>query len=134
VAFTRWDPLHDLLAIQRHLDRFAPGPAAGWIPSVDLIETADEYVMTAELPGVRQEDVQIEMHDGRLTLSGSRREPAGPCEQHHRMERGYGPFRRTFHLPVPVDATRIAADLRDGVLTVTCPKTPSAVTRRVPIA
>jgi HSP20 family protein len=133
VAFTRWDPLHDLLAIQRHLDPFAT-PPVGWVPPVDLIETTDEYVMTAEVPGVRQEDIQVEIRDGRLTLSGLRREPTGPCEQHHRMERGYGSFRRTFHLPVPVDASRIAADLREGVLTVTCPKAASAVPRRVPIA
>jgi HSP20 family protein len=132
VAFTRWDPLHDLLAIQRHLDRFAPGPAE-WVPPVDLVETPDEYVMTAELPGVGQDELQIEIRDGRLTLSGVRREQAGHCDQYHRVERGHGAFRRTFQLPLPVDADHIAADLRDGVLTVRCPKTAAAATRRVPI-
>ena len=63
------------------------------------------------------------MHDdGRLTLSGVRRERDAACEQYHRVERGHGSFSRTFQLPVPVDAERITADLRDGVLTVTCPK------------
>ena len=62
------------------------------------------------------------MHEGRLTLSGVRRERDAPCEQYHRVERGHGSFSRTFQPPVPVDAERITADLRDGVLTVTCPK------------
>lgn len=132
VAFTRWDPLHDLLAIQRHLDRFATEPAE-WVPAVDLVETPDEYLMAAELPGVGQDDLQVEIHDGRLTLSGVRREGSARCNQYHRVERGHGTFRRTFQLPLPVDPACISADLRDGVLTVRCPKTPAA-TRRVPIA
>lgn len=133
MAFTRWDPIRDLLAIQQHLDRFAPGPA-GWIPPVDLHETPNHYVITAELPGLKREDLQIQVHDGRLTLSGLRREREVPCEQYHRVERGHGSFSRTFQLPVPVDADRIVADLRDGVLTVTCPKTSDAAARRIRIS
>jgi HSP20 family protein len=121
VAFARWDPIRDLLAIQQRLDRFKPGPA-GWAPPVDLHETPGEYVITAELPGMRREDLQIHMHDGRLTLSGVRREREEACEQYHRVERGHGSFSRSFQLPLPVDADHITADLRDGVLTVTCPK------------
>jgi HSP20 family protein len=133
VAFARWDPLRDLLAIQQRLDRFAPGPA-GWIPPVDLLETPEHYVLTAEVPGLAREDLEIQMHDGRLTLSGSRHERSVTCEQYHRVERGHGSFRRTFHLPVPVDADRIAADLRDGVLTVICPKTTEAGARRIRVS
>jgi len=133
VAFTRWDPIRDLLAIQQRLDRFAPGPA-GWIPAVDLHETPDHYVVTAELPGVKREDLQIHVHDGQLTLSGVRREREAACEQYHRVERGHGSFSRTFQLPAPVDADRIVADLRDGVLTVTCPKTNEATARRIRIS
>lgn len=133
MAFTRWDPLRDLLAIQQRLDRFAPGPA-GWVPPVDLLETPDQYIITAELPGIRREDLDIQMHDGQLTLSGVRRERNVPCEQYHRVERGHGTFSRTFHLQVPVDAERIAADLRDGVLTVTCPKTTETGTRRIRVS
>lgn len=129
VAFTRWDPIRDLLAIQQRLDRFAPGPA-GWMPSVDLHETADEYVITAEIPGVSQDDVHIHAHDGRLTLSGMRRARALACEEFHRIERSHGAFSRTFQLPAPVDADGIRADLRNGVLTVTCPKTPQNGTGR----
>ena len=132
MAFARWDPVHDLLAIQQQLDRFAPG-SAGWIPPVDLHETPEQYVLTAEVPGLRREDVQIQARDGRLTLSGLRRERGVACEQYHRVERGHGMFSRTFQLPVPVDAERIVADLRDGVLTVTCPKAIDAGTRRIPV-
>lgn len=121
MAFARWDPIRDLLAIQQRLDRFKPGPA-GWAPPVDLHETPGEYVVTAELAGLTRDDLHIHMQDGRLTLSGVRQERTAHCEQYHRVERGHGSFSRTFHLPMPVDADRITADLRDGVLTVVCPK------------
>jgi HSP20 family protein len=132
MAFSRWDPLRDLLAIQQRLDRFAPGPA-GWVPPVDLHETADRYVITAELPGLRREDLDIQMQEGQITISGVRRERDAVCEQYHRVERGHGSFSRTFHLPVPVDISAISADLRDGVLTVTCPKTGEPAGRRISI-
>jgi len=133
MAFTRWDPIRDLLAIQQRLDRFAPGPA-GWVPPVDLHETPEAYVITAELPGIAREDVDIQMQDGQLTLSGVRRDRGVTCEQYHRVERGHGSFRRTFQLPVPVDADHIVADLHDGVLTVTCPKAADAAARRIQIS
>ncbi len=131
MAFARWDPIRDLLAIQQRLDRFAPGPA-GWTPPVDLLETGDAYVVLAELPGVSRDDLSISMHDdGRLTVAGVRRERTS--EEYHRVERGHGAFSRTFHLPIPVDADRISADLRDGVLTVTCPKAADTAGRRIKI-
>jgi HSP20 family protein len=130
VAFARWDPLRDLLAIQHRPDRFAPGPA-GWVPPVDLLETPDRYIITAEVPGLSREDVEIHMHEGRLTLSGTRRERGAAFEKYHRVERGHGTFSRTFQLPVPVDADRIVADLRDGVLTITCPKSTDPSARRI---
>lgn len=133
VAFARWDPIRDLLAIQQRLDRFAPGPA-GWKPAVDLHETADEYVIAAEVPGMAREDLDIHIQDGRITISGVRRERASPCEQYHRIERGHGAFSRTFQLPVPVDTDDIRADLRDGVLTVTCPKLTEGGTRRIQVS
>lgn len=133
VAFTRWDPIRDLLAIQQRLDRFAPGPA-GWVPPVDLHETPDHYVIMAELPGLRREDLEIQMHDDQITISGVRRERNAVCEQYHRVERGHGSFSRTFQLPLPVDVAAISADLRDGVLTVTCPKTGEPSARRITIA
>ena len=130
MAFTSWDPIRDLLAIQQRLDRFAPAPS-GWSPPVDLLETPDRYVVTAELPGMKREDLDIQVRDDRLIITGTRRERAEPYEQYHRVERGHGSFQRTFQLTVPVDGTRVSADLRDGVLTVICPKTADQPTRRV---
>jgi HSP20 family protein len=100
---------------------------------VDVFETPDRYVVMVELPGLTQDDVQLQHHEGRLTISGVRRERESPCEQFHRIERGHGSFSRTFQLPVPVEAERITADLRDGVLTVTCPKIADASTRRIQV-
>lgn len=133
VAFAHWDPIRDLLAIQQRLDRFAPGPA-GWAPAVDLHETDDQYVITAEVPGLTRADVQIHVHDGRLTLSGTRRPREGACEQFHRIERGYGSFSRTFRLPLAVDESAIAADMKEGVLTVMIPKAADQAPRRVQVS
>jgi HSP20 family protein len=133
VAFARWDPIRDLLAIQQRLDRFAPAPS-GWNPPVDVLETPDRYVITAELPGLSRGDVDIQVHYDRLTISGTRRERLQGCEQYHRVERGHGSFSRTFQLPVAVDPGRVAADLRDGVLTVTCPKAIDESAHRIPIS
>ena len=130
MAFARWDPLRDLLAIQQRLDRFGTGPT-GWKPPVDLHETEESYVITAELPGLTRDDLQIHVQDGRLTLSGTRRQRTGTCEQYHRIERGQGGFSRTFQLPLLIESERISADLHDGVLTVTCPKAPEGATRRI---
>ena len=133
MAFARWDPIRDLLAIQQRLDRFAPGPS-GWTPAVDILETADQYIVTAEVPGMSRDDLDISVHEGRLTISGERRERILQCEQYHRVERGHGSFSRTFHLPVPIDSERITADLRDGVLTVTCPKAANGSARRIEVS
>jgi HSP20 family protein len=133
VAFARWDPIRDLLAIQQRLDRFAPGPS-GWTPAVDILETADQYIVMAEVPGMSRDELDISVHEGRLTISGERRERTSQCEQYHRVERGHGSFSRTFHLPVPMDSERITADLRDGVLTVTCPKAANGSARRIQVS
>ncbi len=129
MAFARWDPIRDLLAIQQHVDRFAPGKA-GWTPPVDLYETATDYVLIAELPGLAREDLQIQMRESRLTIAGVRQPLPATCEQYHRVERGHGAFSRTFQLPLPVDAARITAELLEGVLTVHCPKV-APPTRRI---
>ena len=130
MAFARWDPIRDLLAIQQRLDRYAPGPA-GWVPPIDVHETAAEYVVTAEVPGLTRDDIEIRIHDGRLQISGERRERDVPYEQYHRVERGHGSFSRTFELPLPVDGDRVTADLRDGVLTVLCPKAAANGAQRI---
>ncbi len=133
MAFAKWDPIRDLLAIQQRLDRFAPGPS-GWIPPIDVHETPDEYVITAELPGLSRSDIQIQVGDGRVQISGQRPERDVPCEQYHRVERGHGQFSRTFELPLPVDGDRVTADLREGVLTVICPKAAEGSARRIRVS
>jgi HSP20 family protein len=133
MAFARWDPIRDLLAIQQKLDRYAPGPD-GWTPAVDIHETPDRYVVTAEVPGMSRDDLDIRVHDGRVTIAGVRRERLTQFEQYHRVERGHGSFSRTFHLPVPMDSDRVTADLRDGVLTVTCPKVSDGAARRIEVS
>jgi len=133
MAFARWDPIRDLLAIQHRLDRFAPDPS-GWIPPIDVYETADDYIITAEVPGLGRGDVDIQVHDGRVQISGQRRERDVQCEQYHRVERGHGSFSRTFELPLPVNGDQVTADLRDGVLTVVCPKAKEAGAHRIVVS
>jgi HSP20 family protein len=133
VAFARWDPLRDLLAIQHRLERLASSGPQGWAPAVDLCETGDAFIVTAELPGLAREQIHIQVNDGRLTLQG-RRDARVPCEQYHQVERGHGEFSRTFALPSLVDTERIAADLHHGVLTITLPKSPEKGPRRVDVS
>jgi len=133
VVFARWDPFRDLIRIQHGLERLASHGPQGWAPAVDLCETTDAFIFTCELPGLSREQVRIDVHDNRLTLQG-RREARVSCEQYHQVERGHGEFARSFALPLPVDVERIAADLRDGVLTITVPKLPGDAPRRVVVA
>ena len=109
----------------------APAPQ-GWVPASDLCETTDSYIVTAELPGVARAQVKVEVHDGHLTLHG-RRDARVACEQYHQVERGHGEFSRTFRLPSGIDADKIAADLKDGVLTVVVPKLPGNGPRKVDV-
>lgn len=122
VAFARWDPLQDLVALHERMNRLAGLDAPGWVPPVDIYETADRYAITAELPGLSRDDFQIHIQDGKLTLRGQRPTEPACCEQYHRVERGHGPFSRTFVLPLPVDADAVSAELSDGVLTILVPK------------
>ena len=103
-------------------------------PPVDLHETPGEFVLTAELPGLSESHLQIQVRDAHVTISGVRHERQTNCERYHRVERGHGSFSRTFQLPSPVDADRITAELRDGVLTVVCPKAVEGTTRRIDVS
>jgi HSP20 family protein len=134
VSFTRWDPLRDLFALQERIDRMADAGAAGWTPPVDLYETTDRYVLIAELPGLTRDDIDIHVQDGTVTLQGRRRSPPVPCERYHRVERGHGAFRRRFSVPVPIDTQGVSADLTEGVLTVTLPKSADAMPRRIEVS
>jgi len=92
-----------------------------WSPAVDVLETEDGYLLFAELPGVRRDDIQLQVRDRRLELSG-RRQSLGENRNFLRMERSYGPFRRTFDLGSPVDVDGISAGFEKGVLRVHVPK------------
>jgi HSP20 family protein len=98
------------------------GPPGTWAPAVDVIETEDAYLLYAELPGVRKEDIQLQVRDRRLELSG-RRHPLAE-RNFLRMERSYGPFRRTFDLGAPVETDGITAGYEQGILRVHVPKRP----------
>jgi HSP20 family protein len=122
VAFSRWDPLQDLLTLHERINRLSGMDAPGWMPAVDLYETADRIVITAELPGLSREDVQIHIQEGKLFLRGHRPAGTATCEQYHQVERGHGQFSRTFALPQAVDVDAIDADLENGILTISIPK------------
>jgi HSP20 family protein len=134
VAFTRWDPLRDLLALHEQLGHLVGADAPGWTPPVDLYENATEYVLTAELPGLAREQIDVHAEESRIVIRGARAAAPGrdiPCEQFHRVERGHGQFSRAFSLPEPIDVNAIIADLKDGILTVTIPKSADRGARRI---
>ena len=133
MVFARWDPFRDLIRIQHGLERLAAHGPQGWAPAVDLCETAEAFIFTAELPGLSREQVRIDVHENRLTLQG-RREARVNCDKYHQVERGNGEFMRTFVLPQPVNADAVKADLVDGILTITVPKLPADAPRQVPVS
>ena len=126
MPFTRWDSLRDLLTLHEQLGQLVGADAPGWTPPVDLFETGNEFVLTAELPGLSRQDIDIEADEFRILIRGARAnappDASLPCEQYHRVERGHGRFSRAFSLPEAIDVDRVTADLRDGLLTVTMPK------------
>jgi HSP20 family protein len=133
VVFARWDPFRDLIRIQHGLERLASHGPQGWAPAVDLCETAEAFIFTAELPGLAREQVRIDVHENRLTLQG-RRDARVSCDEYHQVERGHGEFLRHFVLPQPVNADSVVADLTDGILTITVPKLPADAPKRVVVA
>ena len=110
-----------------------------WSPAVEATELPTEYVITAELPGISPENVEVAMSDGMLTLKGTKLEERKESEKdrtYHLWERSYGEFERTFRFPLDVNPTKVAAEFANGILTIKVPKmevTPPAV-RTIPIA
>jgi HSP20 family protein len=135
-VMTSWDLFEDLRAAQEEMLRMNagrawwPGPryeggtsAAAWAPAVDICERKDAYLVTAELPGVKPDDVEITFEDGLLTIQGERHSATYAAgEKAHRVERRYGAFRRSITLPSHVEADKIEASAQDGVLQVLVPK------------
>lgn len=122
------DPLRDLLSLSdslERLDALAARDGSGWLPPVDVYETPDRYIVTAELPGMDRRDIELDAREEGVTLRGRRAEPGVPPHAYLQIERGQGTFERRFTFADPIDVERIAAEFRDGVLTVTIPKAAS---------
>ena len=134
VAFSRWDPFRDLLALHDQIGQLVGDDAPGWTPPVDLYETAGGFVLTAELPGLKRDEIEIHAEESRVVIRGERAGGPVPCEQYHRVERGHGRFSRSFLLPEPIDVDNVAAELKDGLLTLTIPKAGGHGTRRVDVS
>lgn len=144
---TNWNPFKDIEDIRHqwnallglpHNQRPANGEPAQrteWRPLVDILEDPQAYTIKVELPEVRKEDIQVEVHERILTIRGERKRQEEMKEQsYHRIERVYGAFSRTFQLPEHVREDGVKADYKDGVLTVVVPKPAEAKPRTVQIS
>ena len=129
------DPLGDLRAWQQRLERLSRPQPEAWAPPIDVYETSDTYVVTAELPGLTRDQVHLAVDDSRLTIQGRReaRPASGDAVHYHQVERGHGSFTRVFEFAEKIDGDRISADLADGVLTVTIPKVPPPAPRKIEV-
>src|SRR5947199_6804805 len=146
MALIRWEPVRELNTIQSEMNRLfnsffeSSSPANGtslrrWIPAMDLVETDDDFVLRADLPGLTEDDVNIELEDNVLTLSGERKsEREEKNEGYYRVERASGSFQRSLTLPEGVDPEGIKADFDKGVLEVRIPKPQQRKPRKVTIS
>lgn len=108
----------------------------GWSPALDLYQSNDNVVALVELPGMRKEEIEISLHDGMLTIRGERKRESnsGNGEKAERTERYIGRFRRSIVLPTRVDAGKISATYRDGILTVTLPKAEEVKPKQIQVS
>ena len=105
-----------------------------WAPKVDVVETKDAVVVKAELPGMEQKDINVELENQVLTIKGEKhQEKEEKGERFHRTERSWGAFSRTFRLPAAVEGGKVNATFKSGVLTVTLPKAPTAKGTTIPV-
>ena len=149
MALVRWEPVRELSSLQNEMNRlfnaFFETPATGggggnggtmrrWLPAMDLVETDEHFVLRADLPGLTENDVNIELEDNVLTVSGERKtEQEDKREGFYRVERSFGQFRRSLTLPEGVDAEGISANFDKGVLEVRIPKPEERKPRRIEI-
>lgn len=145
MALVRWEPIREINSIQNEVNRlfntFFDTPvtaqdtsARRWIPAMDLVETDDHFVLRADLPGISEEDVRIELEERVLTISGERKSAhESEREGYHRVERAYGAFSRSLTLPDGVDPEGVKARFDRGVLEVEIPKPEERKPRRVAI-
>ncbi len=152
-SLTTWNPLHELDELGHRFSRLfgqlplvvrRPGTKGGekdgslaladWSLNVDITENGNAYTIKADMPEVKKEDVKVTVTNGVLELSGERKsEKEEKDEKHHRVERSYGRFLRTFTLPEDADASGIQATCKDGVLTVTLPKSGKAKAKELTV-
>lgn len=131
--------LNDLALIEQELTQFGQGhyPESGhgtWSPAVDILETATSFVLSAEVPGLRSEEIDIQVVDHSLVLRGERHwEREAHAEHFHRLESAYGKFERTFSLSERIDVERITAELESGVLRVVLPKRDAPDPKRIEV-
>lgn len=149
MALIRWEPVRELQTVQNEMNRLfntffdSPTPSNGgghpsvrrWIPAMDVVETDDHFVLRADLPGMSEGDVNIELEDNVLTISGQRKaEHEHKGEGYYRVERSSGSFSRSLTLPEGVDAEGIQASFENGVLEVRIPKPEQPKPRKVQIS
>ena len=146
-ALTRWDPLKEMEELQNRLSGlFGRAQArrgngeqeaitvAEWAPLVDITEDDKEYLIKAELPEVKKEDVKVAVENGVLTISGERKsEKEEKNKKYHRIERAYGSFERSFIVPDDADADKVNAEFKDGVLKVHLPKSEKAKPKQIEV-
>jgi HSP20 family protein len=140
-----WNPFRQLTNLRDEIDQLFESPLAGygemtqpfmsgWMPAVDLFEDKDNFVVKAELPGMKKEDIEVSVHEGVLTISGERKEEKEHKDaESYRSERYFGRFHRTVSLPTAVMAEKVAAHYKDGILTVSLPKAEEAKPKQIPV-
>ena len=142
MTLVRWtDPFRDFAHLQDRINRvFADStgsvePSGAWVPPVDIYQNGDhELVLKAELPDMTREDIDITVDNGTLTLKGEKKFAAEPKDdQYHRIERRYGAFSRSFSLPPTVDVSKVAAEYKNGVLSVRLPLREEAKPRSIKV-
>ncbi len=142
MALIRWQP-RESRGIQREIDtlvnKFWGDPhtwhGTGWHPSVDVAESENAFTVYAELPGLNKEDIKVTLEDNMLTIEGERKRTAEKENaQVHRSERFYGTFKRAFTLSSEIDSDKVSADYKDGILTLTLPKSEAAKPRQIDVA
>jgi len=136
----QWNPFAEFGTLHRELATLIDGRTANsnavaeWAPVVDIIEDEKAYVIKAELPEVRKEDVHVQLEDGVLTLSGERKiEKEEKTKKYHRVERAYGVYSRSFALPEDANADKVEASYKDGVLTVSVAKAEKAEPKKIAV-
>ncbi len=130
-----WPTFGRLANLQDELERLFESPLRAWAPALDVHEDADSFVIRAELPGLKREDIEVSLQDGALVISGERKtEKVEEGVEVHRQECYYGKFQRALTLSEPVAADKVKADYKDGILTVTLPKTEEAKPKKIDVS